>query len=101
MAKQYPNIGSSTLRKAWATNQNGAPKCMAESCECKATHRVEVQVNWFRGDDEVGNACDAHKKDAAALAVGIPVAREANRQAQRRAEEAKAQRAAQAAQGGE
>ena len=78
MSKQYPNIGSSRPRDGWKKNPKAAPKCIAIGCECKATHRVEVQVNWFRGDDEVGNACPQHKDDAVAVLQGI----EANRAAQ-------------------
>ena len=82
MAKTYPNIGSSSKRKEWMTKPVNAPMCDVEGCECRATHRVEVQVNWFRGDDEVGNACEAHCKDAGALEVGIPAARIRRREQQ-------------------
>lgn len=78
MSKKYPNIGTSRQRDAWKKNPKSAPKCVAIGCECKATHRVDVQVNWFRGDDEVGNACELHKGDAVAVLLGI----EANRAAQ-------------------
>ena len=91
MAKSYPNIGSCSKRAAWAKNPKRAPACMAIGCTCKAAYRVEVEVNCFRGDDEVGNACEAHKRDADALAVGIPAFRDAARAAQARALEKKGQ----------
>lgn len=67
MSKQYPNIGGYRLRDNWKKNPKAAPKCIAIGCECKATHRVEVQVNWFRGDDESGNACPQLKGERDAL----------------------------------
>ena len=75
MSKTYPLIGNSRARDPWRKNPKSAPKCVVAGCECKATHRVDVEVNCFRGDDEVGNACPAHRRDAAAILQGI----EANR----------------------
>ena len=77
MSKSYPLIGSARARDNWIKTPKGAPKCIAIGCDCKATHRVEVRVNYFRGDDEVGNACPQHKGEAMAVLQGI----EANRAA--------------------
>lgn len=79
MAKSYPIVGSARKRDAWVKNPKGAPKCIAFGCDFRATHRVDVEVNWFRGDDEVGNACQQHKDDAEAVLNGI----ELNKAAQR------------------
>lgn len=77
MSKKYPTIGNARARDGWRKNPKAAPDCIAVGCECKATHRVDVQVNWFRGDDEVGNACPQHKGDAAAVLQGIEARRAA------------------------
>lgn len=74
----YPRIGSARLRDAWKKVPIGAPKCIVSGCAYRATHRVDVEVNYFRGDDEVGNACELHKGDAPAVLQGI----EANREKQ-------------------
>lgn len=75
---KYPRIGSARLRDAWKKMPKTAPKCIVSGCACRATHRVDVEVNWFRGDDEVGNVCDQHKGNAPAVLHGI----EANREKQ-------------------
>ncbi|WP_312463418.1 hypothetical protein [Comamonas sp.] len=75
MSKRYPTIGNVRARDAWRKNPKGAPQCVAPGCGCKATHRVDVEVNCFRGDDEVGNACPLHKNDAAAVLQGIEARR--------------------------
>lgn len=72
---KYPRIGSARLRDAWKKVPIGAPKCIVAGCACRATHRVDVEVNCFRGDDEVGNACEQHKGNASDVLHGI----EANR----------------------
>jgi len=75
--RAYPRIGRTSLQRKWEKlPPKGAPKCSA--CSQPARFRVEVQVNWFRGDDEVGNACPQHKGDAVAVLQGI----EANQAAQ-------------------
>lgn len=65
MSAKYPRVSIAARRAKWIENPTSAPKC--DVCGEPATHRVCVEVNWFRGDDEVCNACDAHKNDAAAL----------------------------------
>ena len=62
---QYPRIGA---QRGYGI-QNGKPRkgppcivCGAESC-CK----VDIEISYMRGDDEVVHACQAHKDDAAAL----------------------------------
>lgn len=77
MSKKYPAIGNTRARDGWRKNPKAAPACTAFSCECKATHKVDIEVNWFRGDDEVANACPQHKNDAAALLQGIEAKRAA------------------------
>lgn len=94
MSKSYPIIGNTRARDAWRKNPKGAPQCVALGCGCKATHRVVVEVNYFRGDDEVGNACPLHKNDAAAVLQGIEARRlaaEAQRAQQREGQPVQAQ----------
>ncbi len=45
MAKQYPTIGS---KQPWRTGK----KC-AICGKAGTDQRIDIQVNWFRGDDEV------------------------------------------------
>lgn len=42
---------------------------------------VDIQCNWFRGDDEMAHACVVHKGDDSihALLAGIEARRQANR----------------------
>lgn len=68
MAREYPRIGSAGLRDKWAKKPATAPFCIAPGCTCRATHRPEVEVNWFRGDDEgSGPVCKAHSADPVKL----------------------------------
>jgi hypothetical protein len=69
MAKrEYPRIGTCAKKKAWAALPEGkGPKCQAAGCTSTAHYRVDVEVNWFRGDDESRRACEAHKDDPYAL----------------------------------
>ena len=38
-------------------------------CVCGAigAKRIDIQTNWFRGDDVTVNVCDEHRKDEAAI----------------------------------
>ena len=67
MARQYPRVESTRRQRKWIDmGPDKGPKCCV--CGAKATHNPEVQVNWFRGDDEGPfKACDTHKEDAEAL----------------------------------
>lgn len=74
MSRDYPRIGrTQDCRAKWTyTDRRGRiksypnrPRCAA--CGAEATHKVDVQVNWFRGDDEVMRSCVEHKDNAAAL----------------------------------
>lgn len=68
MAREYPRIGSAGFRKSWQKTPTNAPFCIAPGCDCRATHRPEIEVNWFRGDDEKGGpVCKAHGTDAVKL----------------------------------
>lgn len=58
MPRQYPRISG---RKKYKGHPNGLPNC---PCGTKAVYRVEIQVNWFRGDDESEPRCEKHKDDA-------------------------------------
>lgn len=53
--RNYPRIGEIEKR----------PKNTSERCRCGviAKYRVHIQVDWFRGDDEVEWACETHKRD--------------------------------------
>lgn len=68
--KTYPRVGRTSRQLKWdKLPAKAAPKCSA--CDQPARFRVDVEVNWFRGDDECGRACAAHKDDAIRLLAGI------------------------------
>lgn len=54
----YPRIGESRKGK------HGG-KCSA--CGKRGEFRVDIEVSYMRGDDEVVWACDEHRKDVGAL----------------------------------
>ncbi len=83
-ARIYPRIGSDTAAKA------GGQKCRFSGCSAKATRRIFIEVNWFRGDDELALSCEAHRKDAAGLLAGVE-AFAAEQKAKREAKERAAQ----------
>lgn len=88
--KNYPVLGRVGRSKGWIQHPKGAPVCDAEGCGKKATHRVDIEVNWFRGDDLCARACDVHKGDIGPLVVGADK-REAEKEARRdAAQQAKA-----------
>lgn len=69
-SKTYPRVGRTKRQLKWdKLPAKAAPKCSA--CDQPARFRVEVEVNYFRGDDECGRACAEHKDDALALLDGI------------------------------
>lgn len=51
---KYPRIG----------NVEKHPRNTSERCLCgaMAKYRVEIQVNFFRGDDEIEWRCQEHKR---------------------------------------
>lgn len=59
---KYPRVGSVS-----AKSKNTSAKC---KCGAVAKHKTTVEVNVFRGDDEVFWSCNEHKKDCAFL-VGV------------------------------
>ena len=59
---KYPRIGNVLPKK-----KNTSAKCR---CGAVAKHKTTVQVDIFRGDDEVFWACDEHKNDCAFLLGG-------------------------------
>jgi len=59
---KYPRIGGKEHRP-----KNTSAVCTI--CGEVAKWRVEVQVNIFRGDDEVEWCCEKHKADAGAIVV--------------------------------
>lgn len=61
---KYPRIGGVLSKK-----KNTSAKCR---CGAIAKHKTTVQVDIFRGDDEVFWACSEHKNDSAFL-LGITV----------------------------
>jgi hypothetical protein len=68
--RTYPRVGRTSRQLKWdKLPAKSAPKCSV--CDQPARYRVEVEVNYFRGDDECGRACAAHKDDAPALLAGI------------------------------
>lgn len=49
--RTYPRIGE-------IKRYNGSRMCKACGIITKPCKRVDIQVNWFRGDDEVFYVCD-------------------------------------------
>lgn len=73
MSRTYPRIGR-TFRlfkgpkcppKSEKAKANVALQTANRLCPCGAiaTGKVEIQYNWFRGDDEEELRCDLHKDD--------------------------------------
>ena len=60
MAKSYPAIGVKKKPK----NSGGLP-CII--CGAITTGKVDIEMSWFRGDDEQIRACEAHQKDDKSL----------------------------------
>lgn len=56
---KYPKIGGVLSKK-----KNTSAKCR---CGAVAKHKTTVQVDIFRGDDEVFWSCGEHKNDCAFL----------------------------------
>lgn len=70
--RQYPRLGSSKHMKAWQNMPERArPRCEVVGCGCAATHKVEIEVSWFRGDDVVAKACGNHINSFIELMDGI------------------------------
>ncbi|USB65895.1 hypothetical protein [Klebsiella pneumoniae] len=61
---KYPRVCSVSAR-----SKNLSAKC---KCGAIAKFKTTVEVNVFRGDDEVVWSCNEHKKDCAFL-VGVKV----------------------------
>ena len=64
--KKYPAIGHKRLPHK---NSVGGLPCIV--CGQPATGKVDIEINWFRGDDEQVRVCPAHQKkhDAEILAA--------------------------------
>lgn len=58
MSKQYPCIGSK--RKPHNKRPRNGPKCIL--CQQPTSGKVEVQVSYMRGDDEVEPVCGECQK---------------------------------------
>lgn len=67
--RSYPRIDQSLPQRKWIADPKAAPKCRC--CGKPATHKVEVQINWFRGDDERFNVCDADKENVAGMVATL------------------------------
>ncbi len=66
--RAYPRIADTGFRKGWQKEPKAAPFCCVPSCGLRATHQPDIQVNWFRGDDEgAGPCCKAHSTDVEVL----------------------------------
>ena len=50
--KEYPRIGSIMRRE----------QGICKICKKPAKYRVSIEVNYFRGDDEVSKRCEEHKR---------------------------------------
>lgn len=59
---RYPRIGGVSAKK-----KNTSAKC---KCGAVAKYKTTVQVNVFRGDDEVFWTCDEHKTEGEFL-IGV------------------------------
>lgn len=59
---KYPRVGSVAAR-----SKNTSAKC---KCGAVAKFKTTVEVNVFRGDDEVVWSCNEHKKDCSFLVFG-------------------------------
>lgn len=71
-ARQYPRIGGSRQRKGWVSQPaNQGPRCDVQGCDEKALFEVDIQVSWFRGDDECRRSCSTHRGDVDALLAGV------------------------------
>ena len=57
MNNKYPRLGDFRRSPDWS--KGGLP-CIV--CGTPTTGKVDVQVNNFRGDDEVLRVCNAHQK---------------------------------------
>jgi hypothetical protein len=49
--RHYPHIGADRSIKG---------KRMCDCCQQTAVRKVDIQVDWFRGNDEVLQLCDLH-----------------------------------------
>jgi hypothetical protein len=49
--RKYPRLG-------YAGKVKHKTDCSA--CLLPGTHKIEIQINWFRGDDDVYYACPDH-----------------------------------------
>lgn len=73
MARDYPRVVDTRFQFKWRDQRAKAGKKFVEhhlcvACDKPATHKVFVQVDWFRGNDEGPfKACQDHKQDGAAL----------------------------------
>lgn len=56
---KYPRIGGIS-----AKTKNTSARC---KCGATAKHKTTIEMNVFRGDDEVLWSCNEHKKDCAFL----------------------------------
>ena len=50
MSREYPRIGNYTT--GYVAMRKTCQECLKPNRKC-----LEIQVNWFRGDDEVINIC--------------------------------------------
>lgn len=72
-SRRYPRVVDAAFQFKWRDQRAKAGKKFVEHhlcvvCGAPATHKVFVQVNWFRGDDEGPfKACADHKQDGYAL----------------------------------
>lgn len=65
MSRSYPRA-EPRLQQNWVNKPSPTLVCCV--CKAPATHKVWVEVDWFRGNDEGPyKACKAHKDSATAL----------------------------------
>lgn len=68
MRKKYPLISSASRR-----SKNTTKLCQ---CGVLATHRVEIQTSFMRGDDEYEWACESHRNNVEFLTANWSKANE-------------------------
>lgn len=68
MGRQYPRFGGILKRPNPKAGPKDGKPCVV--CGKMTTGKCEIQVSWFRGDDEIAYACSDHISDANAVLAG-------------------------------
>ena len=60
MSSRYPRFGGDRTIKTWDDAASRPITCAA--CEERPIRLVDIQVSWFRGDDDIYAVCVDHLK---------------------------------------